>query len=286
MATSYEFDGTNTESFVYTASHERIGVLQDSNWTWSLRDPGGKVLRQYRSSSTNPSASWVWIEDFVYRDGLLLGSERVAEEGGRRHYHLDHLGTPRLVTGANGSAISEHDVLPFGEERTTIGQHQARGYDREEPLRFTGHERDFDSDTPNDSSSYIDYMHARYYATEPGRFLSPDPILGSLLQPQSWNRYAYVFDNPLNFLDPTGMSSVAGGGASGEIVCDETGCYFETTVTAKDPLAELIGWANERLEYVQQIRKQVCLAIPSGRTMGGPSVLERSSAVSLAASWS
>ncbi|MDP9194003.1 MAG: hypothetical protein M3P06_20095 [Acidobacteriota bacterium] len=51
-----------------------------------------------------------------------------------------------------------------GPARTSVGQHQAKGYDREEPLRFTGHERDFDNTTPNDSSSYIDYMHARYYA--------------------------------------------------------------------------------------------------------------------------
>ncbi len=159
------------------------------------------VLRQYRSSSTNPGAPWVWIEDFVYRDGLLLGSERTAAQGGRRHYHLDHLGSPRLVTSANGSVLSEHDFLPFGEERTAIGQHQARGYDREEPLRFTGHERDFDNAQPNDSSAYIDSMHARYYATKSGRFLSVDPAMNverNLRTPQRWNRYAYAVNNPIN----------------------------------------------------------------------------------------
>ena len=84
-------------------------------------------------------------------------------------------------TSATGSIVSEHDFLPLGEERTSIGQHQAKGYDREEPLRFTGHERDFDNTAPNDSSSFIDYMHARYYATTSGRFLSVDPIIPSAL---------------------------------------------------------------------------------------------------------
>ena len=232
MVTSYRFDGVNVETFVYTASDERIGVLRGTDWTWSLRDTSGQVLRQYRSSSTNPNAPWLWIEDYVYRDGLLLGSERVAEEGGRRHYHLDHLGSARLVTGASGSVISEHDYLPFGAERTMIGQHLARGFDREEPMRFTGHERDFDNTTPNDSSAYIDYMHALYYAANSVRFLSPDPVLGNLLQPQSWNRYAYVLNNPVNLIDPSGLQAVV-------------------TVTAKDPATEWLEREQRWYEFDQ-----------------------------------
>jgi RHS repeat-associated protein len=281
MATSYRFDASNLETFVYTPNDERIGVLRGTDWTWSLRGADGKVLRQYRSSSTNPSAPWVWIEDFVYRGGLLLGSERVAGQGGRRHYHLDHLGSPRLVTGANGSVISEHDILPFGEERTTIGQHQARGYDREEPLRFTSHERDFDNAQPNDSSSYIDYMHARYYATKSGRFLSPDPVLGNLLEPQSWNRYAYVLNNPTNFVDPTGMLAQGSYGAGalrdGNPTCTENP---DGTVTCSDtwtpepppplppppelPLSdEVLRWMDERWYAVDDIRNPL-----TGMTVG------------------
>ena len=212
MATSYRFDAANAEAFVYTANDERIGVLRGDAWTWSLRDGGGRVLRQYRSSSTNPHAPWSWVEDFVYRGPLLLGSERAPADGARRHHHLDHLGSPRLVTSATGAILSGHDYLPFGEERTSLGQHAARGFDREPPHRFTGHERDFDSAAPNGSSASIDSMHARYYAAATGRFLSVDPAMDLkriTREPQRWNRYTYVVNDPVNKFDPDGREDPA-----------------------------------------------------------------------------
>ena len=207
MVTSYRFDAVHAETFVYNANDERIGVLRNTDWTWSLRDPGGRVLRQYRSSSTDPAAPWIWGEDFVYRGSLLLGSQRPPSDGGARHYHLDHLGSPRIVTSASGAVVSGHDFLPFGEERTPAAQQAARGFDRESPHRFTAHERDYDTATPNTTSAYIDYMHARYYAAATGRFLSVDPAGSDVRVPQTWNRYTYVLNNPVNATDPTGRCS-------------------------------------------------------------------------------
>ena len=235
MMTGYRFDAVNTETFVYNAKDERIGALRGAEWTWSLRDSDDRVIRQYRSSSSDPSASWVWVEDFIYRDGLLLGSQRAGEEGGRRHYHLDHLGSTRLVTGADGSVISEHDFLPFGEERTLIGQQVARGFDRETPHRFTGHERDYDAAAPNAGSSYVDSMHARFYSSTSGRFFSPDPVLGNLRQPQSWNRYVYVTNNPMARIDPSGMSM--------ECISTPGG---ETCSVTPDFSDDFLAWMEER----------------------------------------
>jgi RHS repeat-associated protein len=53
-----------------------------------------------------------------------------------------------------------------------------------------------------------DYMHARYYRPLFGRFLSPDRGPGRPLLPQSWNRYAYVRDNPLALVDPNGSDDI------------------------------------------------------------------------------
>lgn len=53
-----------------------------------------------------------------------------------------------------------------------------------------------------------DYMHARYYSPNLGRFLSVDPVGGTVGSSQSWNRYAYVENNPVNLTDPTGKVPV------------------------------------------------------------------------------
>jgi len=47
-------------------------------------------------------------------------------------------------------------------------------------------------------------MHARYFSSNLGRFLSVDPVGGDIGSSQSWNRYAYVLNNPLVLIDPDG----------------------------------------------------------------------------------
>ena len=49
-----------------------------------------------------------------------------------------------------------------------------------------------------------DYMHARYYSPNLGRFLSVDSVGGTVGSSQSWNRYSYVINNPVKLLDPDG----------------------------------------------------------------------------------
>jgi RHS repeat-associated protein len=64
---------------------------------------------------------------------------------------------------------------------------------------FTGKERD--------SETGLDYFGARYNASSIGRFMTPDPLMASAhaSDPQTWNRYAYTFNNPLRYVDPDGM---------------------------------------------------------------------------------
>lgn len=69
--------------------------------------------------------------------------------------------------------------------------------------RYTGKERD--------SESGNDYFGARYYGSSRGRFSSPDPgwmQQADPINPQTWNQYAYVLNNPLRFTDPSGMECV------------------------------------------------------------------------------
>jgi hypothetical protein len=68
---------------------------------------------------------------------------------------------------------------------------------------------------------------ARYYVWRGGRFLSVDPVAGSISDPQSLNRYAYVLNNPISYIDPSGMVTIPGNGGFGDGggigPCDELG---------------------------------------------------------------
>lgn len=58
-----------------------------------------------------------------------------------------------------------------------------------------------------DNETGLDYAKARMFGYSLGRFTSPDPLLssGRIENPQTWNRYAYVLNNPLVFIDPLGL---------------------------------------------------------------------------------
>jgi len=238
-----DVSGYGAELYLYNANDERIAVISNpcgvtppncagALITVSGRDEDGHVLRQfdipYQQFATG-SAPWLWLEDYVYRDGLLLAAERETAEGGRRHFHLDHLGSPRLVTGAGGARIASHDYYPFGVEITPLRQETLAGFDREEPMKFTGHERDFNIGVLTENTNYNDYMHARSTVAQWGRFTSVDRGPITPKQPQSWNRYSYVGNNPVRRNDPSGLCTFS-------VVCRNWGHYEENiTVVGKAP---------------------------------------------------
>ena len=76
-------------------------------------------------------------------------------------------------------------------------------YDSGTRSRSTGKERD--------SETGLDYFGARYFSGAQGRFTSPDPKLLTarhLVNPQKWNKYAYVLNNPLVLIDPDGLEEL------------------------------------------------------------------------------
>jgi len=122
----------------------------------------------------------------------------------------DQLGTPRIILDQNGSfsGTTRHDYLAFGEELVAGGRNWDHGYTNSDVNRqkFTGYERDDETE--------LDYAHARYHSSAQGRFTGVDPVPGRESDPQSWNGYAYVRNNPVNGTDPTGMNYFMGGGVS------------------------------------------------------------------------
>ncbi|MFL6192609.1 MAG: RHS repeat-associated core domain-containing protein, partial [Thermoanaerobaculia bacterium] len=188
--------GSEQAVYFYTADDERLwsyDLLRNVSH-WVIRDLGGKVLRDYQDNGR-----WTLSTDYLYRDGLLLAAET---QTGQRHFHLDHLGTPRLITRGSGYQTAYHVYYPFGEEATAIAQDAER-------MKFTGHERDLAS--PAGPGDDLDYMHARFYSPITGSFLSTDPAdSAKRSQPQSWNRYVYALNNPIRYLDPDGQNEREG----------------------------------------------------------------------------
>ena len=109
------------------------------------------------------------------------------------YYHTDAIGSVRAITDSTGAEIARYDYLPFGELWPVSPPAPA------EVRQFAGKERD--------SNTELDYVGARYYASQTGRFTTVDPghVGGDIFNPQSWNAYAYALNNPLRFVDPLGM---------------------------------------------------------------------------------
>jgi RHS repeat-associated protein len=88
--------------------------------------------------------------------------------------------------------IARQSHLPFGE---AIG-----GSGQQDKHHFTNYERDGETGT--------DYAVNRQYSQTTGRFMRPDPMPGSIQDPQSLNKFAYVGDDPINRVDPAGLFAI------------------------------------------------------------------------------
>jgi RHS repeat-associated protein len=202
-----------SQRIIYGPDDERIGVINDSSLSrWKIRDFHGQVLREFKGDDVG--GYWLWLEDYVYAGGRAVAAEREAYFSGKRYLHTDHLGTVRMITTQDRKRLGVHEFSPFGVERTDATQETkllgefTGGDSRSEPMKFTGHERDWEGWLNVDNDDYVDYMHARYYDPNLGRFLSVDRVLGEPDQPQSWNRYAYARNSPVRLVDPDGNEEV------------------------------------------------------------------------------
>ena len=106
----------------------------------------------------------------------LIGASSAAAQTIVEYYHVDAIGSVRAVTNTAGQVVERHDYLPFGEEwnppTITTGT----------PKRFTGKERDEETN--------LDYFGARYYSAKTARFTTVDPVYmwqEDLADPQRWN---------------------------------------------------------------------------------------------------
>jgi RHS repeat-associated protein len=104
---------------------------------------------------------------------------------GVTYIHSDHLRSTSVTSGAQSGDIK---YFPYGATRSGAVS---------TTYKFTGQRLD--------DSTGLYYYGARYYDPALGRFVQADSIVPNPGNPQALNRYSYVLNNPLRFIDPTGM---------------------------------------------------------------------------------
>ena len=167
-------------TYVYDGNGKRVKKITASEVTVFVYDGMGKLVAEYSTATppTNPTVNYT---------------------------ATDTLGSPRVLTDQLGQVRSRRDFMPFGEEvaldsnyRTTANKYGTGDKVRQ---KFTGYQRDEETD--------LDFAEARYYYNDHGRFTAVDPLLasGKNVNPQTFNRYVYVLNCPLMFTDPSGLQA-------------------------------------------------------------------------------
>jgi RHS repeat-associated protein len=139
----------------------------------------------------------------VFVSGLKVWSEDISGNG--RYLFQDQINSTRVTTDASGNVLDDIDYRSFGDIAANHGASPSGT-----KYVFTGYE-----DDTADSST--DYAVFRNLSSTTGRFISPDPYVGSydFTNPQSFNRYSYVLNSPLNWVDPLGLAA-----------SDHNPCYY------------------------------------------------------------
>lgn len=164
-----------------------------------ISGPGGEQVTEMAMNTTTSGSgvtnTMVWQHANVYAGGKLIATY---DNDGLHFYLNDPLGTRRVQTDYAGVLEQTCSSLPFGDGLACTGSTTVPT-----EHHFTGKERDTESGN--------DYFLARYFGSNVGRFMSPDPSGISATNrsnPQTWNLYVYALNNPLAFTDPTGLDCV------------------------------------------------------------------------------
>jgi RHS repeat-associated protein len=166
----YGSGGALTASYVLGLGGEQVSEVNGAGaWMHSNVFVGGRLMATYEGPGGTASAGY--------------------------HFHLtDWLGTQRVQTTANGNVSDLCYSYPFGDGLSCTGTDATEHH-------FTGKERD--------TESGLDYFGGRYLSSGLGRWMTTDKdftLKRILPNPQKWNRYAYVLNNPLVLFDPDGLA--------------------------------------------------------------------------------
>ena len=194
LGQTFTYDATGQQT---TASYGGYSLTQsyDGDGLRVKKNDNGTVTYYLRSSvlggqvvaETNSTGGWT--RGYVYLGSQLLA---VQQQSSVYWMHEDPVTKSKRVTNSLGAVVSTIELDPWGAD-TPRSNNVAF-----QPKKFTSYDRD-----GNGSDEAMFRRYNRYHS----RFDQPDPYGGSasLTNPQSFNRYAYTQNDPVNLVDPTGL---------------------------------------------------------------------------------
>ena len=181
----------------------------DSTTVQVTYDAFGRAVEQNRGGSYTQIVYATYGGKLALMNGTTLVKAFVALPGGPTavyaagttgpvyYRHADWLGSSRLASTQGRTKYFDVSYAPFGESYNASG---TTDYD------FTGQNQD----TVTGNTGYDDFLF-RQYSPVQGRWISPDPAGTAAVDPtnpQTWNRYSYVINDPINLIDPAGLESI------------------------------------------------------------------------------
>lgn len=165
-----------TYTSVYDGAGQRVATINNGVTTYMVYDAMGKLVAEYGPSSKG--------------------------SGGTQYVFSDRQGSVRVVTNQSGGVMSRQDYQPFGEELGAVEMRLNDPY-----YGGANSVRQGYAGMEEDEGSGMNHTLWRKYDPSSGRWTSPDPYGGSMTiaDPQSFNRYSYVNNDPVNQVDPSGL---------------------------------------------------------------------------------
>jgi RHS repeat-associated protein len=181
---------TGTWTYVYDGNGLRVEKSNAAGGTLYWRDLlGNSIAETDLTGSTTDTA----YEEYVFFAGRRI-AQVPADKWGVLYYYADQVGSTVALTQGPGQDCYQATFTPYGQEMATETACSTN-------YKFAGYERD--------AETGLDYAFARFYNSRLDRFMSADPMGGDPSAPQSLNRYAYVLNNPPNYVDPLGLICIS-----------------------------------------------------------------------------
>ncbi len=234
-----------TEHTFYVGNFEYTRYDSSHTLQWTKKTTVGNVLH----TLTQPDSGGTYDELRALMTDHLGSVIAVADETPDYSNQVEqqHLAYEAFGQRRKASWTGKLNSTEFSNLLTEFPESTTRG--------FTGHEM-------LDRTGFI-HMNGRLYDAEIGRFLSPDPIVKDPNNSQHWNRFAYVENNPLSLVDPTGYRSRVNGGSydtTEEVIvtgvrqdsgCSSTGCAVNQQQFMENLSAAMSGSLDRSFDSVR-----------------------------------